>query len=178
IVNRYLCNHCKVMSVESNTPVKRKPFSISTEGVIEPACPGCLTQSEIDVTAHLCFELWKNYIPGVSYATALIDCPFCNSVLKQGPPKTTTHQSIKFHSCFISYSSKDREFANRIYADLRKQGVPCWFAHEDLKIGDKFWGQIEESIKAREKFLLILSENSISSAWVEYEVECALEEER
>ena len=45
---------------------------------------------------------------------------------------------FEFYSCFISYSSKDQEFAERLHADLQAKGVRCWFAPEDLKIGDRF----------------------------------------
>lgn len=54
----------------------------------------------------------------------------------------------------------------------------CWFAPEDLKIGDKIRDRIDESIRLRDKLLLVLSENSIASDWVGHEVESALEEEQ
>jgi hypothetical protein len=92
--------------------------------------------------------------------------------------RSLTVQLIQFYSCFISYSSKDHPFAERLYADLQNKGVRCWFAPEDLKIGDKIRDRIDESIRLRDKLLLILSENSIASEWVEHEVESALEEER
>jgi uncharacterized protein YjbI with pentapeptide repeats len=85
---------------------------------------------------------------------------------------------LQFYSCFISYSSKDHPFAERLHADLQNKGVRCWFAPEDLKIGDKIRDRIDESIRVRDKLLLILSEHSIASDWVEHEVESALEEER
>ena len=85
---------------------------------------------------------------------------------------------LQFYTCFISYSSKDQDFANRLHADLQHKGVRCWFAPEDLKIGDKIRDRIDESIRLRDKLLLILSEHSIASEWVEHEVESALEEER
>ena len=85
---------------------------------------------------------------------------------------------IQFYSCFISYSSRDQDFASRLYADLQNKGVRCWFAPEDLKIGDRIRDRIDESIRLRDKLLLILSEHSIASDWVEHEVEGALEEER
>ncbi|HEX8566020.1 MAG TPA: toll/interleukin-1 receptor domain-containing protein [Pyrinomonadaceae bacterium] len=87
-------------------------------------------------------------------------------------------QPIQYYSCFISYSSKDQSFAERLYVDLQNNGVRCWFASEDLKIGDKIRDRIDESIRLRDKLLLILSENSIASDWVEHEVESALDEER
>jgi DNA (cytosine-5)-methyltransferase 1 len=83
----------------------------------------------------------------------------------------------RFHSCFICYSSKDLELAKRIYVDLKSKGVRCWFAPEDLKIGEKFRTSIDETIRVYDKLLLIFSEHSISSPWVESEVEAALEHE-
>jgi uncharacterized protein YjbI with pentapeptide repeats len=85
--------------------------------------------------------------------------------------------AIEFYSCFISYSSKDNDFAKRVYADLQSKGVRVWFAPEDLKIGDKFRSRIDEAIRIYDKLLLVLSENSINSEWVEDEVEAALEKE-
>ena len=84
---------------------------------------------------------------------------------------------IRFYSCFISYSSSDQEFAEHTYADLQNKGVRCWFAPEDLRIGDKFRDRIDESIRLHDKLLLILSENSVSSPWVSDEVEAAIERE-
>lgn len=86
--------------------------------------------------------------------------------------------SDEYYSCFISHSSKDHEFATRLHADLQQQGVRCWYAPEDLKIGDKFWNRIHESIHRYDKLLIILSTHSVNSNWVEHEVLTALEKER
>lgn len=88
------------------------------------------------------------------------------------------NQAIEFHSCFISYSNKDQNFAEQLYADLQNRGIRCWFAPKDLKIGDKFRQRIDDSIRIQDKLLVILSESSIFSDWVEYEVETAIERER
>lgn len=47
-----------------------------------------------------------------------------------------------------------------------------------MKIGDKIRVRIDESIRIYDKLLLILSEHSVASDWVEKEVETALEKER
>lgn len=86
--------------------------------------------------------------------------------------------SLEFYSCFISYSSKDQEFATRLHSDLQNAGVRCWFAPHDLPIGEKILDGIDEAIRVRDKVLLILSEGSIASDWVEDEVTTAFEEER
>ncbi len=87
------------------------------------------------------------------------------------------NQPIQFYSCFISYSSKDDEFARRLHADLQNEGIRCWFAPEVMKIGDRIRTRIDEVIRLHEKLLLVLSENSIDSQWVEKEVETAFERE-
>jgi hypothetical protein len=86
-------------------------------------------------------------------------------------------QPIQYYSCFISYSSQDQECAERLHADLQNKGVRCWFAPEDLKIGDKFRTRIDEAIRYHDKLLLILSEHSVNSKWVEKEVETAFDKE-
>jgi len=91
--------------------------------------------------------------------------------------KSLVGKAIEFYSCFISYSSKDDDFAKRLHADLQAQSVRCWFAPEDLKIGGKFRMRIDEAIRVHDKLLLVLSEDSVKSAWVEKEVETAFEKE-
>jgi hypothetical protein len=56
--------------------------------------------------------------------------------------------------------------------------VRCWFAPEDLKIGDKLRPSFDESIRLHDKLLLVLSESSVRSEWVEQEVETAFARER
>ena len=87
-------------------------------------------------------------------------------------------QPIQFYSCFISYSSLDDKFARRLYKDLQSNGVRCWFAPEDLKIGNEFRSTIGKEIRLRDKLLIILSAHSIRSEWVGDEVEKALAEEK
>lgn len=87
------------------------------------------------------------------------------------------HSPIKYYTCFISYSSKDELIARRLHNDLQQEGVRCWFAPEDMDIGDKIKNRIDESIRLYDKLLLILSEHSVKSRWVEYEVERALSKE-
>jgi hypothetical protein len=89
-----------------------------------------------------------------------------------------TRKGIKYYSCFISYSHKDDDFAKRLHNDLQAKGVRCWFAPHDMKIGDKIRPTIDDSIRLHDKLLLILSEHSVESDWVEHEVEHALDLER
>lgn len=47
--------------------------------------------------------------------------------------KSLTANALEFYSCFISYSTKDQEFADRLHADLQAKGVRCWFAPHDIQ---------------------------------------------
>jgi uncharacterized protein YjbI with pentapeptide repeats len=91
--------------------------------------------------------------------------------------KSLAQNPIEFYSCFISYSSQDDKFAQGLHADLQQKGVRCWFAPEDLKIGDEFRTRIDESIRIYDKLMVVLSKNSIHSPWVKDEVEAAFEKE-
>ena len=86
-------------------------------------------------------------------------------------------KKAKYCSCFISYSSRNQDFADQLYADLQAAGIRCWFAPKDIPIGAKLRDAIDGGIRERDKVLLVLSEHAITSAWVEKEVETAFEEE-
>jgi hypothetical protein len=85
---------------------------------------------------------------------------------------------VQFYSCFLAYSVADSSFVDRLHADLQDKGVRCWFAPHDLPLGAKTWEAIDEAIRRREKLLVVLSEASIASEWVEDEVNHAYAEER
>jgi len=92
--------------------------------------------------------------------------------------RSLTGQAFDFYSCFISYSSKDHQFAERLHSDLQSKGVRCWFAPEDLIIGAKLRPSFDEAIRLHDKLMVLLSEESVKSSWVEKEVETAFEHER
>jgi len=81
-----------------------------------------------------------------------------------------SEKAFEFYSCFISYSTKDQAFADRLHADLQAKGVRCWFAPHDVKAGRKLHEQIDEAIRSYERLLLILSLDSINSEWVKTEI--------
>lgn len=81
------------------------------------------------------------------------------------------------YSCFISYCEKDSAFVKRLYIDLKERGILCWYAPNDMKIGERIREGIDKAIEKTEKVLIILSVNSIESLWVEKEVETAFEKE-
>jgi hypothetical protein len=107
------------------------------------------------------------FLRGCGLSDALID--YLPSLL---------NEPFQFYSCFISYASKDHAFAERLHADLQNKGVRCWFAPKDMKIGDRIRPRIDDTIRLYDKLLLVLSKASVTSQWVEQEVETALARER
>lgn len=116
----------------------------------------------------------RGKIPDIFLRGCGVPEPFIENL----PSLINALEPIQYHTCFISYSSKNQDFAEQLYADLQSKGVRCWFAPEDLKIGDKFWHHIDESIRLYDKLLVVLSEYSAQSDWVEREVMAALEKEK
>jgi hypothetical protein len=91
--------------------------------------------------------------------------------------KSLVGRPFEFYSCFISYSSKDQEFAEHLHADLDSNGVRCWFAPHDVHGGRKLHEQIDEAIRVHERLLLILSPHSMNSEWVKTEIAKARQRE-
>jgi hypothetical protein len=77
---------------------------------------------------------------------------------------------IQFYSCFISYSTKDEEFAKRLHARMVQEKLRVWFSPEDIRGGQKLHEQIDQAIRVYDKLLLILSPHSMNSEWVRTEI--------
>ncbi len=91
--------------------------------------------------------------------------------------QSLTQNPIDFYSCFISYSSKDDDFAQRLYADLQAKNVRCWKFDENAKWGEPVWGEIDTAIRHYDKLVVICSEHSLESPPVIREIERALQKE-
>lgn len=89
-----------------------------------------------------------------------------------------SEEERQFSSCFISYSHKDEEFAQRLYGRMRQEGLRVWYAPEEMKGGEKLHEQINEAIQFHDRLLLVLSENSLGSEWVKTEIRRARKAEQ
>lgn len=87
-------------------------------------------------------------------------------------------EGIQFYSCFISYSSKDDEFARRLHGRMRDVPLRVWFAPEEMKGGNLLVEQIETAIRLYDKLLVVLSKASLQSEWVMTELRKARKAER
>ncbi len=82
------------------------------------------------------------------------------------------------HTLFLSYSRRDREFAERLAGDLKDRlqdrGIAVWSDWRETAVGDSLPRKIEEAISNSAWFGIILSPDSIASPWVRKELEMAL----
>jgi hypothetical protein len=76
----------------------------------------------------------------------LRECGIPDDFITFIPSHFGVQQAIQFYSCFISYSTKDEEFARRLYSRMRDEHLRVWFAPEDIKGGQKLYEQIEQAI--------------------------------
>lgn len=75
---------------------------------------------------------------------------------------------------FISYSSRDIELVQKITRMLEDMKVPFWKAPEMIPAGSNYAREIPKAIQNCEVFLLILSQSSQNSVWVEKEIDSAI----
>lgn len=91
--------------------------------------------------------------------------------------RSVVGRPIRCYSCFISYSTKDEEFAARLHNDFQAAGIRCWKWDHDARTGRPIWGEIDQAIRRHDKVVLIASENSLRSPAVNREIERAIQEE-
>ena len=64
---------------------------------------------------------------------------------------------------FISHSSKDKEVADNLCAQLEANGIVCWIAPRDITPGGDWATAINNAITACDVLLVIYSANSSES---------------
>jgi hypothetical protein len=84
---------------------------------------------------------------------------------------------IQISPLFISYSYADGVFVDKLEFHLNERGIRFWRDVHDAKAG-RLEKQIDRAIRQNPTVLLILSEGSTNSDWVEHEVATARELEK
>ena len=87
-------------------------------------------------------------------------------------------QPLQFYSCFISYSHQDKVFARRLHDTLQGKGIRCWLDEHQILPGQKIHVEVDRGIRIWDKVLLCCSKQSLTSWWVNNEIELAIQKEQ
>src|SRR2546421_8883161 len=78
---------------------------------------------------------------------------------------------------FVSHSSKDQDFCLQLVNDLQTilgdENAVWYDARGGLHGGDTWWRKIMQELKARNVFIVVLSPDSVTSLWVNSEIDLA-----
>jgi TIR domain len=76
---------------------------------------------------------------------------------------------------FVSHSSLDKYFANKLYNDLTDSGYDVWLDEHEIESGEILSNSITSGLHKIDVFIIIISNNSIKSKWVSMEIDFILE---
>jgi uncharacterized protein YjbI with pentapeptide repeats len=88
-----------------------------------------------------------------------------------------TRGPLALGGVFISYAHEDNGLANKLHDKLEDAGANAWLDHHDMLAGP-LQKQVDRAIRLNDIVLLILSEASIASDWVEHELKMARKKEK
>ena len=79
---------------------------------------------------------------------------------------------------FISHATADDKFAKELREKLEGQGLAVWIDSRNLRGGSKMKQEIHDAIQEARQVIVVLSPNTINSAWVRDEIQKAQEVEK
>ncbi|MEE9145390.1 MAG: toll/interleukin-1 receptor domain-containing protein [Candidatus Binatia bacterium] len=77
----------------------------------------------------------------------------------------------KYYNCFIVYGDPDRNFAEKLYQNLKRKGISCWLYAMDAKVGERTWKEIGQMPREANKVVVICSRRSLARPGILKEIE-------
>ena len=85
----------------------------------------------------------------------------------------TDRQKIMNGLVFLSYSSKDEDFAKKLVNDIEKRGLKCWMSCRDILPGEDYQSAIVNAMERSVAMLLLFSGNANRSKEIAKELALA-----
>lgn len=93
-------------------------------------------------------------------------------------PDFFQNEGIRYYPVFLSHSWANKPFARKLYEALITKGVNVFFDEKKMKPGDDIFISLSRGIELYDKTILVCSEESLNSWWVDQELELVFEKER
>lgn len=77
-------------------------------------------------------------------------------------------------SIFICHASQDKPFVRKLTKHLEKHGLHTWVDEQEIRVGESLQDKIEFAIRNADKFLVVLSKQSLKRPWVRRELKSAI----
>jgi hypothetical protein len=75
---------------------------------------------------------------------------------------------------FLSHSSENEAITRRLAETLRNHGIPVWYSATNIRGAQQWHDEIGKALKRCDWFIVLLSNDSITSRWVKMELAYAL----
>lgn len=82
------------------------------------------------------------------------------------------------YKIFLSHSSADKNFAKSIYDNAKNIGFDVYLYEQDLQPGTLVAEKVKRNIQDSDAFVVLITPNSESSAYVQQEIGCAVDADK
>lgn len=79
---------------------------------------------------------------------------------------------------FLSHSSRDRSFVNKLVCVLRRHHIPVWYSETDVVGAQQWHDEIGAALARCDWFAVVLSPSAVESIWLKRETIYALQQHR
>ena len=74
---------------------------------------------------------------------------------------------------FLSHTSADKPFVERLARDLTRLGIEVWYDKYEIQVGESIFQRVSEGLGESEYFAIVLSPRALKSEWVRSELSAA-----